>query len=129
MATLDSSIYKDIPIGDKIRNVNFTALVAATDTTIVNVASGGGVLHSLIFTQNLTSDFTLNSIKVTVDGAAERTLTFNGDSFYFANGGATGYGFPFQLNIPIPFTTSLTVKVNVSNDTNVPECAAIYTIR
>lgn len=107
MATLNSNVFKDFPVGDKAR-VATASLTSATDTTVLSVASGGGVLTGLTFYYVGGSNVTLNSIKVTVDGASERTLTFG----HLLTSGAV----IDTISIPmiIPFDASITVKVNTT---------------
>ena len=109
MATLNSSIFKDVPQGDKLR-IDLVDVSHSTLTTLTNVASGGGMFHGIAVAGNVTSA-EFDEIRVTVDGASERT--FNISPAFRAIGSSTSSG--YFLPLPINFNDSCTVKIDVSH--------------
>ena len=86
-----------------------TGVTAGVETTVLNL-SGKGIVTSIAFDANAAAGLT--NIKVTVDGAAERTLNYNdgnlGDPALPANVMTI---IPFA---PIRYKTSIIIKANVS---------------
>lgn len=122
-----------IQSGDNLRmgSTNTALDSAFTDVTLLNVASGGGMFHSIIFSSNNASSLELETIKVTVDGAAERTLfddsTRRMQIFY--NAGANGRaGAVYEMGLPIPFDTSITVKVSGIGVTGDTVATTVYSV-
>lgn len=128
-----SDFFGGIPQGDKSRFGTATTLVNATDTTILTVASGGGVLQAVTFLfsepDGTAENITVINPKVTIDGASERTLT--GTIAYMNYSTDVGNGFyTYQWIYQIPFKTSLTVKLNAAGISHYPVTArAEYTIK
>lgn len=99
----------DIPVGDKLRMTSTAVTFGAGDTTILNVASGGGKVWSIAIPAH-TANIGLQAIKVTIDGATERTVISGGPALDI---GTAGLVFP----CPISFTNSCVVKINISSGT------------
>lgn len=102
----------DIPTGDKLRTTGVVSTRTATDTTLLTLVSQGGVMHAVILgaSGGAGSDAILNSIKVTVDGASERTLSYG--IYTTIEDTSVGHNPAIVIPVPISFNTSLTVKVN-----------------
>ena len=118
----------DIPTGDKIRTSGKVSIRSSTDETILNLSNQGGLLHSITFGGDGGADRILNNIKVTVDGASERTLSY-GIYTVIQDSGA-GYNVQTPIYLPITYRTSLIVKVNqgASPATN-GAALAIYSVK
>jgi hypothetical protein len=104
----------DIKAGDNLRieEITFTASQTNADITILS-RSGKGFIDSAIFgnTSN-TGTLVINSIKVTVDGAAERTISLGNlfDSIFAPTGDNSNRR--RDLSCPIKYKTSITFKAN-----------------
>jgi hypothetical protein len=115
-----------LPVGDKLRDGTVVTLPATTDnTTVLTVASGGGVLHG-VFINSVGNDFRLKNVKLTIDGAAERTLMAVTGGYAVANTTSATTSFYFPL--PVAFKTSLTLKISNAG-TNSAFGLALYTIK
>lgn len=108
MASASDFISSGIKAGDNARLIN-TTVTAGVETTVLNI-SGKGIVTGIAFDANAAAGLT--NIKVTVDGAAERTLNYNdgllGDPALPANVMTI---VPFA---PIRYKTSIVIKVNTS---------------
>lgn len=111
-ATASSFTNRGIPIGDKFRTSGAVSVTTAVETTVLTVASGGGLIHGIHFDINGRQQ--LDNIKVTVDGAAERTLTYGVYPVYDITT-------PYFLPLPIAFATSITIKVNMTISVGSPK--------
>lgn len=102
----------DIPSGDKLRTSGSVSVRSATDTTLLNLASQGGTLHTIMLGTNSGNSSTvlLNNIKVTVDGASERTLSFG--MYVQEVDSAVGHKVAVVIPTPLIYTSSLVVKIN-----------------
>lgn len=102
----------DIPLGDALRraSVSVNNTGGSTEHTLVTITSTPGTFHGLYVKpyHSTTSTTTLTDIKVTVDGASERTLSLGAPLSW--SSGFTGSSF-IQIPVPIKFSDSLTVKV------------------
>ena len=112
-----STIYSSggVPAGDSLR-INRTSIAATTETTILNVASGGCLVKDIIFDySNTTTDQAITSLKVTIDGAAERTLISTSFKLWQVSGSTWGesYLLPLEINA----TTSCVIKVTFTDQT------------
>jgi len=105
-----SSFRSGLPAGDQLRVTSVTA-VGTGDTTIANLTTTSGLSHGIVLHVSNTAGFTLDALKITVDGAAERTLYSTG--FFSAYGTVDGWDYVFPL--PIRFKDSLTVKLSADN--------------
>lgn len=109
---LGSSLYggaANIPLGDKLRSATFALTGSTTaDITILNVASGGGVVHFIGYQNNSAGNVQFNSLKVTIDGASERTISLGDFATNIVASGTEN----FTLNVPINFDDSCIVKIN-----------------
>ncbi len=118
----------DIPSGDKIRFGALTSVAASgSDTTVLTVASGGGILHGL-WAEATAGNVQWDHIKVTVDGASERTLSLSNGGNRFA-AMTTSAGSAFNAALPIKFNTSLTVKVGGTTGAAAVEVVAVYSVK
>jgi hypothetical protein len=114
-----------LPVGDKLRFGSQATLAGTPDITVLNVASGGGVLHG-VYIGGLGNDIRISEIKVTVDGAAERTFDLL-DSNYVIQA-STSNAQNIYAPLPISFKTSLVLKMtNVGSGTAYAQ--AMYTIK
>jgi hypothetical protein len=104
----------DIKAGDNLRieEITFAASQTNADITILS-RSGKGFIDSAIF-GNTANGATLkiNSIKVTVDGAAERTISLGNffDDIFNPTGDKSNSR--RDLSCPIKYNTSITFKAN-----------------
>lgn len=115
MASASDFISGSIKAGDNLRidQVSFLTSQTGADITVLS-RSGKGFVADLTFinTDSAITYLIVNSIKVTVDGAAERTLTFGTNQIYRA----TPALYIVTKSLPILYKTSITIKVNY--DTN-----------
>jgi hypothetical protein len=112
MASASDFIGGSIKIGDNLRIDNFVFLDSQTNADgTVMTRSGKGVIDQISFRNRGTANLKVNSIKVTIDGASERTLTTS-DTFTGMSSTNGGY---FHLSIPIRYKTSITIKVNYTS--------------
>jgi len=97
---MSNFLSQGIPVGDKLRTSGAVSVTTGVETTLLTVASGGGLIHGIHF--DYVARQLVNNIKVTVDGAAERTLTYGIYSNYEVSG--VGYSnsvfFPEPLRLP-----------------------------
>lgn len=111
---------------------------STVDATIMNVtSSNGGVFRGLnIAVLNTTAQesITLNNIKITVDGASEQTLTYDmiiNRQLVNASAGSSAAGFgqgAATLTIPeIKYSSSFTLKINLTSGVTLPKVSAVYT--
>lgn len=108
----------DIPksVAPSINTGAITASITTTDVTILSESSGvGGIFYGFNL-HNTTSGqkITVFSIKITVDGGTQKTLTYQ-QALQFT-GNVTG-AFEFYVPLLIKYKTSLTVKINVTTGT------------
>ena len=109
----------DIKAGDnfRIEAVTFSASQTGADITVLT-RSGKGCISSIFFgNQSTSAILKINSIKVTVDGAAERTLSLENlfeDIFTPTNDNSNRR---VELNCPIKYSTSIIFKVNYTTGT------------
>ena len=123
MVSASDLIGGGLPVGDKLR---FSSQVTVgTNITVLNVASGGGILHG-VFIGNLGSDIKISEIKVTVDGAAERTFDLEHSGYVIQ--ASTSNAQSMYAPLPIAFKTSLVLKMtNVGSNSAFVQ--AMYTIK
>lgn len=97
----------DIPKGDQYRTGTETT-VTTSDTTILTLTNTSGILHGVFLDVGFSSPglVTVDTVKVTVDGAAERTL--NGTIFK----GSAEVNTSRYCPLPIRFASSLTLKLH-----------------
>ena len=127
MATIDLAtiLGGSLLVAGDYGRVTVTALASDTETTILNLTTTAGIFQGIWIT-NFTGDTSLTSVKLTIDGASERTL--------FSGAGAisiTGAGQNCAIFIPTPliaFSSSLTVKVQLNDAGGGAVASAIYTI-
>lgn len=127
MTNLSTLFSGGIPVGDKIRFGTATNVPASSETTVLNVASGGLTLWGFVVATLPSGAAVLDNIKVTVDGASERTLDASAANINLTtHSSGAGYAPPAWVPLPIKAATSLTVKFNISTTgTNV---VAIYSV-
>lgn len=128
-----------LPIGDALRlGSSVTITPANSDVTLLNVtSSNGGLIHgiSVNFTSIVSGGGTivLEDIKLTIDGATERTLSGR----HFAstikdnNGTTVGATFPFVhtffIMLPIRYASTCVIKIkNTSTTTVAPDARVLY---
>lgn len=119
-----------IPIGDKLRMTASISCADFTTTTLLTVASGGGVLHYVLIGGHTNESLYLTNVKVTVDGAAERTFDATAVTLplYFQSSNV-GKVNGFVLPLPIAFATSLTLKITLNTENSGATAAlAVYSI-
>ena len=121
--TIASNIYggSNIPVGDKLRTTGNVTL-AATDTTILTLGAGNpGIIHGIFISTDFSSSTAkkdITNIKVTVDGAAERTLNGSFATINFLSGSSDNEAVHgFFIPLPIRFSDSIVVKSSVGNIT------------
>lgn len=114
--------YGVIPFGDKFRTSGPVSVANGVETTLLTVASGGGIIHGLIF--DVFGRQKIDNIKVTIDGEAERTLTYGHFVTYEASG--VGYAATPSLPLPIPFNESITIKINMTISMGSPKNVIVY---
>lgn len=133
----DEGISGDIPFGDQLRSDAAVTLAPAnTDLTVLSLAGTAGLVNGLIFmstgSPNSTpGSFSIHMIKLTIDGAAERTLSGNFVTFQSENiAGQAHYVSPrsFYLPLPIKFSTSLVIKLRIDSDIYGVSTRAIYSV-
>jgi hypothetical protein len=111
----------DLPVGDKSR-VAVTTVTYGTEATILNVASGGAIVRSIIVEGVRPLGVaggvfynTLTNLKVTADGATERTLTYGtrlSNCFFTTN--ATAVSPAVDIGYEISVANSLIIKINLA---------------
>ena len=119
-----------IKAGDNLRidEISFLNSQTGADITVLT-RSGKGFVEDLTFINpdGGTTYLTVNSIKVTVDGASERTFNFATNQIHRA----TPALYIVTKSLPINYNTSITVKVNY--DTNAAatnaKCYVTHSIR
>jgi hypothetical protein len=129
-----SSFTIPIPVGDKLRFGTTTNCTGAITTTVLNVASGGGVLYYLlIHPPHNTGEFDqgFDNIKVTVDGAAERTLDMSNATEFNMIRKMTAVGAVQAafFTLPINFKTSLVVKITTTSSSYDAWVTAVYSVK
>lgn len=130
MTIYASNIYggSGIPTGDQFRVGTQTALTTSATTILTLTSTAGLISHITVNATTLgTGTTVVSSLKVTVDGAAERTLagtvaTFSNNTSY--SSGLQTINFP----LPIKFTDSITIKLQANNTTNTTEATVYYTV-
>lgn len=107
--TIKNMVASSIPKGDKKRTetFNFGANQSGVDIEILNLSGNGGFIGALYVQNNVVANLNINSFKVTIDGAAERTLPVN--CFNQIN---TNYSPNARYDFSIPYNSSAVVKVN-----------------
>lgn len=109
-----------IPPGDKLRMGTSTSILTTT-TTLLTVSSGtAGMVYGINLTPVATggaATVVVDAIKVTIDGAAERTFTGSFATVYFPSSasGSTGSLEQGFIALPINFTDSVVIKAEVSS--------------
>jgi hypothetical protein len=113
----------DIPIGDKQR-MEVTTVTYGSEATILNVASGGAVIRYIevesetVGTANGACNVVLDNIKVTYDGASERTLTHGGAIINGTRSSGTGQYAVSTTSAFIPCTakalSTAVIKINLT---------------
>lgn len=101
-----------IPEGDQLRvsAVTFGNNQTDTDVTILSESGGtGGVIYGVSVYNRDSGNLNVNSIKVTIDGASERTLDL--DDAYNTIDGDLSANFRW-LPVPVNYASSITVKLN-----------------
>lgn len=120
---------RDIPLGDKIRLSTPVLAVLGSDTTMLTVASGGGIIQGISIEGNGSGAATeLQNIKVTIDGAAERTIDFDAGPTTFeliALNSAVGYITTVTIPMAIAFETSITMKIDMTDS---HQAAVMYSV-
>lgn len=78
----DFGAISGVPFGDKVR-VAVTTVTFGSEATILNVASGGAIITGIklecpdqMASTSADASLIVDNLKVTIDGAAERTLTY-----------------------------------------------------
>lgn len=104
-----------IPSGDKLRN-NITSVAASTETTIFT-RSGKGLVTAIIpESNNWAGNIAISSLKVTIDGAAERQLFSSSFNIQGAisTAGQSNLGI---LPYAIRYKTGCTIKITHNSST------------
>jgi hypothetical protein len=121
-----------IKAGDNLRidQISFLSNQTGADITVLT-RSGKGFVEDLTFISpgnSSTLFLTVNSIKVTIDGAAERTFNFATSQLYR---GIAGVLYIVTKTLPINYNTSITVKVNYDTNaaTTDAKCYVTHSIR
>ena len=108
----DQQFFGEFPVGDKLRTGTKTNVGTAADVTVLNVASGGGIIHGFWMDPSGAATATIDQVKVTVDGAPQRTLF---------NWGGTGFGTGLDVRtwipLPIKFANSCVIDCRASGNT------------
>jgi hypothetical protein len=133
MVIYGSNIYGGggVPVGDKLRFG--TAMIAASGgtTTVLTVASGGGVFHGIYIgaaDSGTNEDSIITNVKVTVDGASERTLDMSAITMRVRRqASSAGVAEAFFFPLPIAFADSLTVKISYGGGPN-NTVMAVYSV-
>lgn len=128
--TIASALYGGsfIPEGDKLRSGTATTL-GTSSTTLLNLSSTAGICSHITFDASTLGNGTtaISTLKVTVDGASERTL--NGVLGRIQSNTSYGNGVvTIHFPLPIRFTDSLVVKCQASNTTNTIEGTVYYSV-
>jgi len=123
---------RDIPFGDKAR-VNRTTVTFGSEATILNVASGGAIVTGIKmecpnqFSGDGLGSLELDNLKVTVDGAAERTLTY--DCEMFAGQRITNAGINWSswidIGLRVAAEDTLVIKMNTTATTLTPTTGTV----
>jgi hypothetical protein len=119
-----------IKAGDNLRidEISFLSNQTGVDITVLT-RSGKGFVEDLTFINpnSSTTFLTVNSIKVTIDGAAERTFNFATSQIFRAAPAL----YIVTKSLPINYNTSITVKVNygTSAETTNAKCYVTHSIR
>lgn len=117
-----------VPTGDQLRTA--TAVLAHnTDTTLLSESAGtGGLVYGFWFEKDSGAQPSrIQNIKVTIDGAAERTLTFDRPSFVYSSTGAIQN---YWIPLPIDYKSSVTIKVNqFGNNSTTAEATIAYSLK
>ena len=123
-----------LPVGDALRSGTTTS-IGTTSTTILNLTTTNGIIHGVMLTSNQgnTGDSIINEIKLTIDGATERTLTGNNFAIAYYNSGSGDSGakagiYGVYLPLPIRFTSSCTIKLKASTTTPGVLGTVIYSV-
>jgi hypothetical protein len=120
-----------IKAGDNLRidQISFLSNQTGADITVLT-RSGKGFVEDLTFINpdGGTTYLTVNSIKVTIDGASERTFNFAPNQLYR---GVAGALYIVTKSLPINYNTSITVKVNYDTNasTTNAKCYVTHSIR
>lgn len=111
-----------LPVGDKLRFGSVTNIPATTSNITILNFTGKGILHGVyIFWSGATISIT--NIKVTIDGAAERTFSTSGAITNASASAPSSF-----LPLPIAFKTSLVLKFD-NGSGGTCDCQAMYTVR
>jgi hypothetical protein len=119
-----------IKAGDNLRidQISFLNSQTGADITVLT-RSGKGFVEDLTFINpdSVTTYLIINSIKVTIDGAAERTFNFATNQI-FRTAPAL---YIVTKSLPINYNTSITVKVNYDTNatTTNAKCYVTHSIR
>jgi len=126
--SVDIQFFGGFPVGDKLR-VGTETNLATTDTTILNITSTAGVLQgiNINFDESGSGKMVVLDLKVTVDGAAERTLTGTAARFFY-NGSVGSSQFTSFIPIAISFSSSLVIKLRKSSTLHDAWAQAYYSV-
>jgi hypothetical protein len=137
--TIASTIYGggSLPTGDQFRSGTATSLVTTTDTSILALTTTAGIIHHIAFScsDSMVANNTITSattLKVTVDGASERTI--NGKLANFSNLSDTANAAvtatqPIQFfPLPIKFSDSITIKAQRDNGDRTITATVYYSV-
>ena len=136
--TIASNIYggSNIPTGDQFRSGTATSLSNGADSTLFNLTTTSGIIHHIVFecsdTNNTSNTITsADTLKVTVDGAAERTLNgvlarYSNNNDTSTNNTATQPNQVFPL--PIKFNDSITIKAQKDNADRTITATVYYSV-
>ena len=113
-----------LPVGDKLRFSSQVTLAATPNITVLNVASGGGILHG-VYIGNTGSDIRISEIRVTVDGAAERIFDLENSGYVIQATSSNAQN--IYAPLPISFKTSLVLKM--TNALGTAYVQAMYTVK
>lgn len=118
----DQQFFGAFPVGDKLRTGTKTSVGTGADVTVLNVASGGGILHGVWMKASGAATAQLDKIKLTIDGAAQRTI-FDGLGFGY---NTTNVGGAAYIPLPTKFATSCVIDCRASGNTI--DVQAIYSV-
>lgn len=119
MSIYATSIYGGggIPVGDQFRNGTPTTLNNGSDTTILNLTTTAGRIHGIrLEWANVggNSDTRVNNLKITVDGASERTITGTISHYRTTPGDSLAIYYTDYYTLPIIFASSITIKLRTT---------------
>jgi hypothetical protein len=117
-----------VPPGDTIRHERTAITVASGEETILNVSGSKIYMKKIVFElPATTSTLSITSLKVTIDGEAERTLISSAFEVAFNSNTATGKGITiFEYPLEISAFDSLVVKITLSGGGTTQEVIIPY---